>query len=123
MDSNEQELGREDELSEDIAEQDDNHATADAALLDEDDLENGFVQEYVDPEDLVTGFNDTIRPREIDVDEDTQGDEGIDTNGEVLLTRFEVADNGDDVHGDEVELDLQEALETGRTVREAPESN
>jgi len=123
VDSNEQELGREDELSEDIAEQDDNHATADAALLDEDDLENGFIQEYVDPEDLVTGFNDTIHPREIDVDEDTQGDEGIDTNGEVLLTRFEVADNGDDVHGDEVELDLQEALETGRTVREAPESN
>lgn len=60
----------------------------------------------------------------LDVDVDTQGDEGTETNGEVLLTRFEGDDEGDDaVHGDEVELDLEDALTTGRTVTAAPESD
>ena len=58
------------------------------------------------------------------MDEDTQGDEGTQTNGEMLLTRFEVDSGGDDdVHGDEIELDLEDALATGRTVSEAPEGD
>jgi hypothetical protein len=42
----------------------------------------------------------------------------------VLLTPFEVdGDANDVVHGDEVELDLDEALATGRTVTRAPEDD
>ena len=33
-----------------------------------------FVQGCVDPEDLATGFDATLPMREIDVDEDTQGE-------------------------------------------------
>lgn len=81
---------------------------------------NGFP--IRDPDSSI--YDTTIPTRVIAVDEDTQGDEGTETNGEVLLTRFKVDGEGDDaVHGDEVELDLENALTTGRTVTEAPESD
>ena len=124
MDKNEQELELENEIFEETAEEDENATVSEAALLDEDEAEDEFVQGSVDVDDLATGFDATIPTRVIDVDEDTQGDEGTETNGEVLLTRFEVDGGGDDaVHGDEVELDLEDALATGRTVTEAPESD
>jgi len=124
MDKNEQELELEDEIFEETAEEEENATISDAALLDEDEVEDEFVQGSVDVDDLATGFDATILTRVIDVDEDTQGDEGTETNGEVLLTRFEVDGEGNDaVHGDEVELDLEDALTTGRTVTEAPESD
>jgi hypothetical protein len=76
----------------------------------------------VDPEDLAEGFDDTIPTREIDVDEDTEGDDGTDVDVEDPLA----TDEGDGtraerIRGDEIELDLDEALRTGRTVAEAPE--
>jgi hypothetical protein len=124
MDKNERELELEDEIFEETAEEDENETLSDAALLDEDEAEDEFSQGSVDVDDLATGFDATIPTRVIDVDEDTQGDEGTETNGEVLLTRFEVNGEGDDaVHGDEVELDLEDALATGRTVTEAPKSD
>ncbi len=124
MDKDEQELELEDEIFEETAEEEENDTVFDAALLDEDEAEDEFVQGSVDVDDLATGFDATIPTRVIDVDEDTQGDEGTETNGEVLLTRFEVDGEGDDaVHGDEVELDLADALATGRSVIEAPESD
>jgi hypothetical protein len=118
MDKDEQEL--EDEIFQEISEEEEDVTFLDAALLDED----GFVQGWVDAEDLATGFNATIPTRETDVDEDTQGDEGPDAGGEALLTEFEVAArvNGT-VHGDEIELDLADALTTGRTVTEAPKGD
>jgi len=124
MDKNEQELELEDEIFEETAEEEENDTVFDAALLDEDEAEGEFVEGSVDVDDLATGFDATIPTRVIDVDEDTQGDEGTETNGEVLLTRFEVDGEGDDaVHGDEVELDLEDALATGRTITEAPASD
>jgi hypothetical protein len=118
MDKDEQEL--EDEIFKEISEQEEDVTSLDAALLDED----GFVQGWIDAEDLATGFNATMPTRETDVDEDTQGDEGPGAGGEALLTEFEVAarDNGT-VHGDEIELDLADALTTGRTVTEAPKGD
>jgi hypothetical protein len=124
MDKDEQGLELEDEIFEEITEEEENETFSDAALLDEDEAEDEFVQGSIDVDDLATGFDATIPTREIDVDEDTQGDEGAETDGEVLLTRFEVADEANDVvHGDEIELDLEDALATGRTVTEAPEGD
>ena len=124
MDKDEQGLETEDQVFAAIIEDEETGALEDAALLDEDESEDEFVQGSVDVDDLATGFDATIPTREIDVDEDTQGDEGAQTNGEVLLTRFEVADNRNDaVHGDEVELDLEDALATGRTTSEAPQGD
>ena len=124
MDKDEQGLETEDQVFAAIIEDEETGALEDAALLDEDESEDEFVQGSVDVDDLVTGFDATIPTREIDADEDTQGDEGAQTNGEVLLTRFEVADNRNDaVHGDEVELDLEDALATGRTTSEAPQGD
>ncbi|MHB1210447.1 MAG: hypothetical protein ACYC1I_12195 [Acidimicrobiales bacterium] len=123
MDKDEQELELEDELLEEIAQSEDDENISDAALLDEDEAEDEFVQGSVDTDDLTTGFDATVPTQQIDVDEDTQGDEGTETTGEILLTRFEVADKSDEIHGDEVELDLQDALETGTTVGEVPESD
>ena len=126
VDKNEQELELEleDEIFEETAKEDEDETVSEAALLDEDEAENEFFQGSVDVNDLATGFDATIPTRLIDVDEDTQGDEGTETNGEVLLTRFEVDGEGDDaVRGDEVELDLEDALATGRTVTEAPEKD
>ncbi len=89
-----------------------------------DETDDEFDQASVDVDDLATGFDATVPIREIDVDEDTQGDEGEETNGELLLTELEVVgESDDDVRGDEVELDLDDALATGRTVAEAPEDD
>jgi len=122
MDKDEQGLELEDEIFDEITEEEEDETSSDAALLDADEAEHAFVKESVDAEDLATGFDATIPTREIDVDEDTQGDEVIDAGGEELMTQFEVAgDVNSVVHGDEVELDLEDALTTGRTVTEAPE--
>jgi hypothetical protein len=124
MNKDEQELEIEDEVFEEILEEEEDETDLDAALLDEDEAEDEFVQGSVDAEDLATGFNATIPTREIDVDEDTQGDEAADTGVEYPLTEFEVTDGtGGEVHGDEIELDLDDVLTTGRTVTEAPEGD
>jgi hypothetical protein len=118
MDKDEQEL--EDEIFEEISEEEDDETSLDAVLIDEDE----FVQESVGAEDLATGFNATIPTREIDVDEDIQGDEVAEVGREELLSEFEVAGDANDiVHGDEIELDLTDALTTGRTATEAPEGD
>jgi hypothetical protein len=87
MDKDEQELELEDEISEEISEEEDDETSLDAVLIDEDE----FVQESVGAEDLATGFNATIPTREIDVDEDIQGDEVAEAGREELLSEFEVA--------------------------------
>jgi hypothetical protein len=118
MDKDEQEL--EDEIFEEISEEEDDETSLDAVLIDEDE----FVQESVGAEDLATGFNATIPTREIDVDEDIQGDEVAEVGREELLSEFEVAGDANDiVHGDVIELDLTDALTTGRTATEAPEGD
>jgi hypothetical protein len=76
MDKDEQGLELEDEIFEEITEKEENETFSDAALLDEDEAEDEFVQGSVDVDDLATGFDATIPTREIGVDEDTQGDEG-----------------------------------------------
>jgi hypothetical protein len=119
MEKDDQEVELEDGIFEEIAEEEETETTLDAALLDE--AEDEFVQGSVDPEDLATGFSATIPTREIDVDEDTQGDEVPDPGGEEPLARFEVAGELNRVRGDEIELDLDEVLATGRTVAEAPD--
>lgn len=122
MDKIEQELELEDEIFEENTEEDEGATVTEAALLNEDEAEDEFLQGSVDVNDLSTGFSATIASRIVDVDEDTQGDEVTETNGGVLLTPLEVNDGGDDeVTGDEVELDLEVALATGRTVAEAPD--
>ncbi len=119
MGRDDQEIEREEDLFEEIAEDEEIESTLDAVLLD--DADGEFLQWSVDPEDLATGFSVTIPTREIDVDEDTQGDEVIETGGDEPLTQFEVADKATGfVHGDEIELELDEVLATGRTVAEAP---
>jgi hypothetical protein len=124
MDKDEQELKLEDELFEELTDEEENEIMSDAALLVEDESVDEFVQGSVDVDDLATDFSATIPTREIDVDEDTQGDEGAETNGELLLTPLEVDDHGDDVvRGDEIELDLEDALATGRTEVKAPDSD
>jgi len=122
MDKDDKVLEREDDVFEEFAEED-NVNLSNAALLEEDEAENEFVQDSVDADDLATRFDVTIPTQKVDVDADTQGDEGVETNGVVLLTQFEVDGSDDDVHGDEVELDLEDALTTGRTVTEAPEGD
>ena len=120
MDKEERELELEDAMFEEIWEEDEGQTSSDAVLIDNDE----FVQRSVDAEDLATGFNATIPTREIDVDEDIQGDEVAEVGGEKLLTEFEdVGDANAVVHGDEIELDLADALATGRTVTKAPEGD
>jgi hypothetical protein len=124
MDKDEQGLELEGEIFEEITEEEEDETSSDAALLDEDAAEDEFVQGSVDAEDLATGFDATIPTREIDVDEDTQGDEVVEAGDEEPLTEFEVTGEANGVmHGDEVELDLENALTTGRTVTEAPEDD
>lgn len=122
MNKDERELELEDAIFEEISEEDDEVAISDAALLDEDEDEDEFVQASIDINDLSTGFSASIPTKEIDVDEDTQGDE-IEHDGDGNpMTEFErSSDPPPTVHGDEVELDLDEALTTGRTVAKAPE--
>jgi hypothetical protein len=101
--------------------------TSDAALLDADGDEDEFVQGSVDADDLATGFNETIPTREVDVDEDTQGDESSQPDGEELpelMTELEVdGGSNDEVRGDEVQLDLEDALTIGTSVTKAPEGD
>ena len=124
MDRDEQELELEDEIFEEISEEEEDETSLDAALLNEDEAEDEFVQGSVDAEDLAAGFNATIPTREIDVDEDIQGDEAVEASGEELLSEFEVTGETNGVaHGDEIELDLEDALTTGRTAAEAPEGD
>ncbi len=124
MDKDERGLELEDEVFEEITEEEEDQASLDAALLDEDEAEDEFVQGSVDAEDLAAGFNAAIPTKEIDVDEDTQGDEVAGAGGEEPLTEFEVTGEANGVvHGDEIELDLEDTLTTGRTVTEAPEGD
>lgn len=124
MDRDEQGLELEDEIFKEVGEEEDDETSLDAALLDEDEDEDGFVQGSVDAEDLATGFNATIPTREIDVDEDIQGDEMVQASGEELLTELEVTGDANGVvHGDEIQLDLEDALTSGKTVEEAPEGD
>jgi hypothetical protein len=124
MDRDEQGLELEDEIFKEVGEEEDDETSLDAALLDEDEDEDGFVQGSVDAEDLATGFNATIPTREIDVDEDIQGDEMVQASGEELLTELEVTGEANGVvRGDEIQLDLEDALTSGETVTEAPEGD
>jgi hypothetical protein len=124
MDRDEQGLELEDEIFKEVGEEEDDETSLDAALLDEDEDEDEFVQGSVDAEDLATGFNATIPTREIDVDEDIQGDEMVQASGEELLTELEVTGEANGVvRGDEIQLDLEDALTSGETVTEAPEGD
>jgi len=124
MDRDEQGLELEDEISKEISEEEEDETSLDAALLDEDEDEDQFVQGSVDAEDLATGFNATIPTREIDVDEDIQGDEVVQASGEELLTEIEVTSEANGlVRGDEIQLDLEDALTSGKTVTEAPKGD
>lgn len=116
------EIDEEDEIFEEIAEEEDSELNSDTALLD-DESEDEFVQDAIDPDDLQSGFSATVPMREIDVDEDTQGDEGPDVSEEPL-SQFEASGTASrSIHGDEIELDLDEALRTGRTVARAPDED
>lgn len=121
MNGDEEELEFEDSIFQEISEEEEEAALADATLLDEDEDEDGFVQASVDIDDLSTGFSASLPRREIDVDEDTQGDE-IELEGvDAIMTEREIdVDPLPTVHGDEVQLDLDEALTQGRTVTNAP---
>ncbi len=122
VDRDERELELEDAYFVEISDEEDAQATAESALLDEDEDEDEFVQGSVDVEDLATGFSDTIPTREVDVDEDTQGDEVSAMGEDELLTEYEVTgDAPERVRGDEIQLDLDDALATGRTVAPAPD--
>ncbi len=122
MNKDELELEQEDEIFDEINEEDENEIESDAALLNEDEEEEDDVAASVDSDGLASDISSAIAAREPDVDEDTQGDEGTETNGEILLTQYEVTNTADDaIHGDEVELDLEDALESGKTVVRAPE--
>lgn len=124
MDDDQQGLELEDAIFQEISDEEEDEASLDAALLDEDEDEEEFVQRSVDIEDLATGFSATISTREIDVDEDTQGDEVVQVGGEKLLTEFEMTGDAiEAVRGDEMQLELDEALTTGRTVIRAPEDD
>jgi hypothetical protein len=119
MDRDEQ--GLEDEMVAEISDEEENENSLEAAQLDDD--EDEFVQGSVEADDLATGYNATIQTREIDVDEDTEGDDVIQAGVEVL-TELEVTGEGDDVvRGDEVQLDLEDALTSGKTIAEAPEGD
>jgi hypothetical protein len=124
MDRDEEALELEDEILVEINEEEEDETSLDAALLDQDEDEDEFVQGSVDAEDLATGFNATISTREIDVDEDTQGDEVVQAGGEELLTELEVTGEANGVvRGDEIQLDLEDTLTSGKTVTEAPEGD
>jgi hypothetical protein len=124
IDKEELELKSEDEIFDTLAVDDEDEDVADAALLVEDEEEDEFVADSVDVDDLATGFDATISTREIDVDEDIQGDEGSDTTGQVLLTPLEVDGTVPDaVRGDEIERDLDDALANGTTSTKAPSTD
>jgi hypothetical protein len=75
----------------------------------------------VDPLDLSEGFRAGLRVREIDVDEDTEGDDTVEIEDTAPLTATYVPDPPEAyVHGDEVELPLDQMLVTGQTEHAAP---
>jgi hypothetical protein len=122
MDRDDQELEMEDEIFEEIAEDEENDIFLDTVLLEVDESGREPLDNLVDPEDLTSGFDARIATREIDVDEDLQGDEVVPSEDEELMTQFEVPSTTPRVvHGDEIQLDLDEALATGTTVTRAPQ--
>ena len=124
VNEDEEELELEDAIFEEISEEDEEALVSDAALLDENEDEDEFVRSSIDVDDLSTGFDASIPRREIDVDEDTQGDEEESNDFDTLMTEFEGPSRSVDVvHGDEVQLDLDDAMTTGRTVTRAPETD
>ena len=124
MNPDEEELELEDELFEEISAEEEDAALAEAALLDEDEDEDEFVQSSIDADDLSIGYSASVPGEEVDVDEDTQGDEEEPDVADAPMTEFEGPNRPvRTVHGDEVQLDLDEALSTGETVTRAPEGD
>lgn len=122
MPKDEEEL--EDEAFDDVAEQEDEENSTDAEALDDDESEDEFLQSSVDADDLASGYSTTVPAREVDVDEDTEGDDVTDAGDEKPMTEVEVDDAARDAAGrDEIELDLDVALTTGATTTEAPEGD
>ena len=123
MNPDEEELELEDALFQEISAEEEDAALAEAALLDEDEDEDEFVQSSIDADDLSTGYSASVPGEEVDVDADTQGDEELDV-ADAPMTEFEGPNRpARTVHGDEVQLDLDEALATGETVTRAPEGD
>ena len=124
MNPDEEELELEDALFEKISAEEEDADLADAALLDEDEDEDEFVQSSIDVDDLSTGYSASVPGEEVDVDEDTQGDEEELDIADSPMTEFEGPSRPvRNVHGDEVQLDLDEALATGETVTRAPDGD
>jgi len=122
MPKDEEEL--EDEAFDDVAEQEDEENSTDAEALDDDESEDEFLQSSVDADDLASGYSTTVPAREVDVDEDTEGDDVTDAGDDKPMTEVEVDDAASDAAGrDEIELDLDVALTTGATTTEAPEGD
>ena len=116
-------LQREDEIFVQISNDEEDDTSFDAVVPNGVEAD-GFVQGSIDAEDLSTGFDLTIATKEIDVDEDPQGDEVADSGGVTPMTEFEVTDAASNaVHGDDLELDLEDVLTTGRTVTNSRERN
>ena len=114
----------EDEIFDEIVEEDGEEISSDSALLAPDESEREFVQGSVDPEDLLSGYSTSSPAIEIDVDEDTEGDDVTDAGGDDPMTELEVdGETPSVVRGDEIELDLDEALNTGATTIRAPEGS
>jgi len=113
--------GQEDDIFTEINEDEEIESSMNSELLDED--EDEFVQGSVEADDLATGFNETIPTREIDVDEDTEGDD-VTQAGVEVMTELEFSGEANDVvRGDEIQLDLEDALTSGETITEAPEGD
>jgi hypothetical protein len=112
MDKVDEELQVEDEIFEEVTSEED-----DEIFDDEDDEDlDAPGEEDVDPEDLVFGFSATARGREIDIDEDTEGDDTIEIEDLSPLTATEVPDNSARYsRGDEVELPVDLLLASGQT--------
>jgi len=122
MPKDEEEL--EDEAFDDVAEQEDEENSTDTEPLDDDESEDEFLQSSVDADDLASGYSTTVPAREVDVDEDTEGDDVTDAGDDKPMTEVEVDDAASDAAGrDEIELDLDVALTTGATTTEAPEGD
>jgi hypothetical protein len=112
MDKVDEELQAEDEVFEEVAVEEDD------AIIDEenDDDLDAPGEEDVDPEDLDFGFSVTVQGREIDIDEDTEGDDTIEIEDISPLTATEVPDNSERYsRGDEVELPVDLLLASGQT--------
>lgn len=103
-----EELQFEDEIFEEVISEED-----DEALDDEVDAPYG---DDVDPEDLAFGFSATLPGREIDVDEDTEGDDTVEIEDIEPLTAVEIPGHSSSRHrGDEAELPVDLLLASGQT--------